>query len=127
MKTILLPLFTALLLASCASKPKTREDTEREYEKAETSNQIKSVQRADLMSRINAMESQIGELDQEILNQRNLITDYADQQETLPSARMMIDNAKVRIRNLEKEKRALLDFRNTMRADLDRVNAPGAD
>jgi len=116
MKTSLLILALSFALASCASNPADRTESNKEYAEQEEKNQSASLTRSELIAKLAALESKIKATNSQIKNQRDLIKRWESQ--GLPSSRAMMENAKLRIDQLMEERRELVQERNEIADEL---------
>jgi hypothetical protein len=95
------------LLASCASQVKypDKNKNQKEYSKQEQINLEKSLYKSEVMALLKAMDSRINAVNSQINTQQNIIKRY--EAENLASSEAMIENAKIRILQLEEEKASL--------------------
>ena len=107
-----------LLLVGCASQKKQevydRTEDQEEYAEKEQENLRKSLSRSEIKALAHAMNSRIKAVEQQIQVQNDLIKKWETQKDQVASAEAMIENAKLRIQYLEKERAALIKEREEM-------------
>ena len=106
-----------LVIVACAANPSDREASRKEYEAEEAVNQKRSLTRSEMMAKVKALNARVGALDAQIKIQQDLITRYKGQEE-VASSQAMIDNAKVRIRQLQKERNQVAEEREAAQEEL---------
>ncbi len=116
MKRISLLVF--FFAASCASQEKKeiydRTEDQEEYAEKEQENLKKSLSKSEIKALAHALKSRIKAVDQQIQVQNDLVKKWESQKDQVASAEAMIENAKLRIHYLEKERAALIKEREDL-------------